>query len=125
MCLRDRGSSATPLGANEHAPGSLSVEDRVRIQSELPDSLRNDPQHDPTHPRYDSLSHDSHGNIGTVNPDVPSESGLTNSGRLIDPDVIPEQPVSYTHLDVYKRQVYTLLQPAVTGATNMLSLIHI
>ena len=86
-----QGSSATHLGVNEHAPGSLSVEDRVRIQSELPDSLRNDPQHDPTHPRYDSLSHDSHGNIGTVNPDVPSESGLTNSGRLIDPDVIPEQ----------------------------------
>lgn len=74
----------------QHAPGVLTRQDRVRIHQELASELRGDPQHDPLHPHYDSLSHDGRGNIGTVDPDVLSESGLTHGGRLIDPDVIPE-----------------------------------
>ncbi|MFT4232153.1 MAG: polymorphic toxin type 15 domain-containing protein [Leucobacter sp.] len=84
------GRGEVGSGAPEHAPGALKPEDRVRIHDELPEELRGDPRHDPLHPHYDSLPHDANGSIGTVDPDVPSESGLTNSGRLIDPDSIPE-----------------------------------
>ena len=31
-----------------------------------------------------------------------------NSDYMINPDGTPNTPVSYTHLDVYKRQVFTL-----------------
>ncbi|GIG21628.1 hypothetical protein Cch01nite_23520 [Cellulomonas chitinilytica] len=58
--------------------------------TQVPPEHWNDPQYDPSHPHYDGTPRGEHGNVGTVNPDVPSPSGLTNSGRLLDPDVIPE-----------------------------------
>ncbi len=54
-----------------------------------------DPEFDPARPDYDAQRRGEHGNIGTVDPDQPSASGLTNSGRLIDPDHVPEQLQPY------------------------------
>lgn len=58
--------------------------------SDVPLERRGDPRYDPTHPHYDGTPRGEHGNVGTVDPDTPSTSGATLSGRLIDPDVVPE-----------------------------------
>ncbi|MFK4791672.1 polymorphic toxin type 15 domain-containing protein, partial [Microbacterium sp. ZW T5_56] len=83
------GGGKPPYG--DTPSSDLTPADRVRLHNELPDHLKNDPRYDPIHPHYDSLPHGPNGNIGPVNPDVPSNSGLTNSGRLIDPNEIPDE----------------------------------
>jgi len=78
---------------NGHAPewtGGHLPDGRPDV-SQVPPEHWNDPQYDPSHPHYDGTPRGEHGNVGPINPDVPSPSGLTNSGRLLDPDVIPEQ----------------------------------
>lgn len=55
-----------------------------------PNDRWGDPDGDPNHPRADSVPDDA-GNVGTVDPDVESPSGLTDSGRLQDPDVVPPE----------------------------------
>ncbi|MGC5628020.1 polymorphic toxin type 15 domain-containing protein [Georgenia sp. Z1344] len=45
---------------------------------------------DPRHPHHDARPNDD-GYVGTVDPDVESPSGLTDSGRLQDPDVVPPE----------------------------------
>ncbi|GEA88037.1 polymorphic toxin type 15 domain-containing protein [Cellulomonas cellasea] len=92
------GTAAPANGApHGNAPDwdGNTVRDRSRFGprpdvADVPVELRGDPRFDPAHPHYDAVPRGEHGNVGTENPDVPSDSGLTNSGRLIDPDVIPE-----------------------------------
>lgn len=76
-----------------HAPewtGGHTPDGRPDV-TQVPREHWNDPQYDPSHPHYDGTPRGEHGNVGTVDPDVPSSSGLTHSGRLLDPDVVPEQ----------------------------------
>jgi hypothetical protein len=77
---------------NGHAPewdGATHPDGRPDV-TQVPPEHWNDPAYDPSHPHYDGTPRGEYGNVGTVDPDVPSPSGLTNSGRLIDPNVIPE-----------------------------------
>lgn len=53
------------------------------------------PRHDPSSLQYDGTPRGEHGYVGTADPDVPSPSGLTHSGRLIDPNVVPPQLQHY------------------------------
>ncbi|MGY4645323.1 polymorphic toxin type 15 domain-containing protein [Cellulomonas sp. URHB0016] len=78
---------------NGHAPeweGGTHPDGRPDV-TQVPREHWNDPAYDPSHPHYDGTPRGEHGNIGTVDPDVPSPSGLTDSGRLLDPNVIPEE----------------------------------
>lgn len=68
----------------------VTREERVAAHESLSPERRGDPRHDPLHPEFDGTWRDANGNVETVNPDVPSSSGLTNSGRLIDPSEIPQ-----------------------------------
>lgn len=83
------GTSASP---SPHAPAWTdgTLPDGRPDVSQVPREHWNDPAYDPSHPHYDGTPRGEHGNVGTVDPDVPSASGLTNSGRLLDPAVIPE-----------------------------------
>lgn len=77
------GSSAPEWTGDRHPDGRPDIHD-------VDPSHYNDPRYDPADYRYDGQPRGEHGNIGTVNPDVPSSSGLTLSGRLDPPGVVPE-----------------------------------
>ncbi|MEV7972108.1 polymorphic toxin type 15 domain-containing protein [Cellulomonas sp. NPDC089187] len=83
----DRTHTNPPDWAGDHRWGKPDVR-------QVPQQLWNDPRYDPAHPHYDATPRGEHGNIGTVNPDVDSPSGLTHSGRLVDGQ-IPEQLQPY------------------------------
>jgi hypothetical protein len=63
--------------------------------STVPQAQWNDPRYDPSSFQYDATPRGEHGNVGTVDPDVPSPSGLTNNGRLIDPTSVPPELQHY------------------------------
>lgn len=86
------GPEAAPARpASPHAPewDGGTIGKRADV-SDVPLHQRGDPRFDPAHPHYDATPRGEHGNVGTVSPDVPSRSGDTLSGRLLDPNVIPE-----------------------------------
>lgn len=80
---------------------------------QVPQQFWNDPRYDPSHPHYDSIPRGEHGNIGTIDPDVPSQSGLTHSGRLID-GVVPDELKPYVDSGklVVEDGVLRLAEPA-------------
>lgn len=95
-----------PEWAGDHRWGKPDVR-------QVPERLWNDPRYDPAHPHYDSIPRGEHGNIGTVNPDVPSSSGLTHSGRLTDGQVPAElQPYVDSGKIVVDDGVLRLAEPA-------------
>jgi hypothetical protein len=62
----------------------------------VPQAQWDDPRYDPSSLQYDDTPRGEHGYVGTVNPDeLLSTSGLTRSGRLIDPNVIPPKLQPY------------------------------
>jgi hypothetical protein len=58
--------------------------------ADVPTEHWGDPLYDPANPRYDGTPRGEQGYVGTVDPDQLSASGLTDSGRLHDPNVVPE-----------------------------------
>ena len=82
------GDGARPWDGPVHADGRPDV-------SAVPDEHRGDAAWDPAQSDYDAVARGEHGNVGTIDPDQPSSSGLTMSGRLIDPGHIPEQLQPY------------------------------
>jgi hypothetical protein len=61
----------------------------------VPQHQRGNSQFDPANSRFDAQPRGDHGDIGTIDPDTPSSSGLTNSGRLHDPDTVPTELQPY------------------------------
>ena len=63
--------------------------------STVPQAQWDDPRHDSSSLQYDGTPLGEHGYVGTVNPDELSPSRLTNSGRLIHPNVVPPKLQPY------------------------------
>ena len=68
--------------------------------STVPQADWTDPRVDPSSLHYDGTPRGDHGNVGTLNPDELSPSGLTNNGRLIDPTVVPPELQHYVDAGV-------------------------
>ncbi|MGW6130193.1 polymorphic toxin type 15 domain-containing protein [Cellulomonas sp. NPDC055163] len=86
------GGGSSPL-SNGHAPewnGPTRVNGRPDVRV-VPQEHWGNPELDPAHPHYDAVPRGQHGNVGTIDPDTISPSGLTNSGRLLHPALVPDQ----------------------------------
>jgi hypothetical protein len=78
---RDRGA-LTPVN-----PPTAGARPAV---GDVPREHWDNPLYDPAHPHSDGTPRGEHGYVGTVDPDHLSVSGLTDSGRLHDPNVVPQ-----------------------------------
>ncbi|MGC5617054.1 polymorphic toxin type 15 domain-containing protein [Georgenia sp. Z1491] len=90
--LENPGGGARPDAPESDAPDAPDAPDTPDVDDPLPTSgdRWGDDVADPRHPHHDARP-DDNGYVGTVDPDVESPSGLTDSGRLQDPDVVPPE----------------------------------
>ncbi|MBB2924720.1 polymorphic toxin type 15 domain-containing protein [Cellulomonas cellasea] len=85
--------SGTPAPPHGNAPvwdGPTRLNGRPDVRA-VPEEHWGNPELDPAHPHYDAVPRGQHGNVGTIDPDTISPTGLTNNGRLLHPALVPDQ----------------------------------